>query len=99
MNVIPTISFFLFELLFRRYKANDLGVPSLAALSSNSFSKEKVALGKRRHNFFWSCIFKESFPMNIFKPFRLDKDFGNFMLLLAHTEIPPSFLKLQTKGG
>src|SRR6266545_4515913 len=79
MNVIPTISFFLFELLFRRYKVNHLGVSSLAALSSNSFSKEKVALGKRRRNFFWSLIFKELFPMNIFKPFKLDKDVGNFM--------------------
>src|SRR5207247_11205781 len=86
INVILTISLFPFGLLFRRYKANHLGVSSLAALSSNSFSKEKVVLGKRRRNFSWSLIFKELFPMNIFKPFKLDKDVGNFMPPLSHTE-------------
>src|SRR5438552_18784521 len=99
MNVIPTISFFLFELLFRRYNANHLGVSSLAALSSNSFSKEKMALGKRRRNFFWSLIFKELFPMNIFKPFKLDKEVGNFMPPLSHTESSRRFFKLPTNAG
>src|SRR5438445_9338685 len=99
MNVIPTISFFFFELLFRRYKANHLGVSSLAALSSYSFSKEKVALGKRRRNFSWSLIFNLLFPINIFNPFNLAKDFGNFMPPLLHTESSWRFFKLPTNAG
>src|SRR5438874_7106496 len=66
MNVIPTISFFLFELLFRRYKANHLGVSSLAALSSNSFSKEKVAFRKIQHGFSCACFYNAR-PLTIIR--------------------------------